>query len=159
MTGGSKSSRFTNTGATAPESFGPPLIGALLRTPWQAVQQHMLERLHEQGFSDFDASYLTVFQYPGPQGQRPSELAAHRRISKQALNHLLGQLEQRGYLSRDTDPNDGRSKRISLTPRGTRAVTVIRDAVTEMEDTWAKQLGPNRFDQLRTLLQELDPPS
>ena len=139
--------------------FGPPLIGALLRTPWQAVQQRMLERLHVQGFSDFDASYLTVFQYPGPQGQRPSELAAHQRISKQALNHLLGQLEQRGYLSRDTDPDDGRSKRITLTPRGTKAVTVIREAVTEMEDTWARQLGPNRFNQLRNLLQELNPPN
>ena len=159
MPTGNKSSRFTNTEVAEPESFGPPLIGALLRTPWQAVQQRMLERLHAQGFDDFDASYLTVFQYPGPQGQRPSELAAQRRISKQALNHLLRQLEQRGYLRRDTDPEDGRSKRISLTPRGTKAVIAIREAVTEMEATWAQQLGPKRFNQLRTLLQELNQPT
>ncbi len=156
MPNGNKSSRFTNS--APPDSFGPPLIGALLRTPWQAVQQRMLERLHEQGFDDFDPSYLTVFQYPGPHGRRPSELAASRRVSKQALNHLLGQLEQRGYLSRETDPDDGRSKRIALTPRGTKAVIVIREAVTEMEEIWAKQLGPDRFDQLRTLLRELNPP-
>jgi DNA-binding MarR family transcriptional regulator len=145
------SSRFT----TSPESFGPPLIGALLRMPWEAVQERMLERLHQQGFTDFDASYLTVFQYPGPQGARPSELAARLRVSKQALNHLLGQLEQRGYLQRRADPEDGRSKRIALTSRGTKAVTVIREAVAEMEDNWAEQLGPKRFDQLRTLLHDL----
>jgi DNA-binding MarR family transcriptional regulator len=72
------------------------------------------------------------------------------------LNHLLGQLEQRGYLSRDADPEDGRSKRISLTPRGAKAGRVIREAVAEMEETWTQQLGPKRFGQLRTLLRDLN---
>ena len=153
-----KSSRFTNS-AAAPESFGPPLIGALLRMPWEAVQEHMLARLHAEGFTDFDPSYLTVFRYPGPHGERPSELATRRRVSKQALNHLLGQLERRGYLERDADPQDGRSKRISLTPRGVEAVAVIRRAVAEVEDRWARQLGRKRFEQLRTLLLELNEPA
>jgi DNA-binding MarR family transcriptional regulator len=132
------------------------LIGALLRMPWDAVQERMLERLHQQGCADFDASYLTVFQYPGPQGQRPSELAARLRMSKQALNHLLGQLEQRGYLRRDADPDDGRSKRITVTSRGATAITIIREAVAEMEESWAQQLGPKRFNQLRLLLRDLN---
>ena len=103
----------------------------------------MLERLHERGFADFDAAYLIVFQYPGPQGERPSELAARLRISKQALNHLLGQLERLGYLTREPDPDDLRSKRIALTSRGTSAVHVIREAVAETEAAWAEQLGPS----------------
>jgi DNA-binding MarR family transcriptional regulator len=139
----------------SPEPFGPPMIGALLRFPWEAVQEHMLERLHANGFDDFDASYLIVAQYPGPQGERPSDLAARLRISKQALNHLLGQLEHLGYLTRQPDPDDKRSKRIALTPRGTKAVTTIRQAVAEIEDTWTRQLGPKRFNQLRTLLHDL----
>jgi DNA-binding MarR family transcriptional regulator len=159
MAAENKSSRFTKPPEDVPESFGPPLIGALLRVPWEAVQEHMLAQLHAEGFTDFDRSYLTVFSYPGPHGERPSELAARRRVSKQALNHLLGQLEQRGYLSRDADPEDGRSKRISLTPRGVEAVAVIRRAVAEVEDRWARRLGPKRFDQLRTLLSELDEPA
>ena len=135
------------------------MIGALLRVPWEAVQEHMLQRLHENGFSDFDASYLIVVQYPGPQGERPSDLAARLRMSKQALNHLLGQLEHRGYLERLPDPEDKRSKRIALTPRGTRAGIVIRQAVGEMEEAWKQQLGPKRFAQLRALLQELNQPA
>jgi DNA-binding MarR family transcriptional regulator len=152
------SNLFTTTEADGSESFGPPLIGALLRLPWEAVQEHMLARLHAEGFADFDASYLTVFRYPSPHGERPSELAARRRVSKQALNHLLGQLEQRGYLERVADPDDGRSKRIRLTPRGVDAVAVIRQAVAEVEDRWAKRLGRKRFSQLRRLLQELNEP-
>jgi len=149
MAASNPSSDFTTAAA-------PPLIGALLRMPWEAVQERMLEHLHDRGFADFDASYLIVFQYPGPEGERPSELAARLRMSKQALNHLLGRLESRGYLERRADSDDGRSKRIALTSRGTKAVAVIREAVAEMEATWARQLGPGRFDQLRGLLHDLN---
>jgi DNA-binding MarR family transcriptional regulator len=156
MTAGDPSSPFTNS---AEQPFGPPLIGALLRVPWEAVQRHMLERLHERGFDDLDAAHLNVFQYPGPQGARPSELAGRLRISKQALNYLLGQLERLDYLERRPDPDDLRSKRLALTPRGTAAVRVIRDAVAEIESAWAQQLGPQRFAQLRGLLLDLNQPA
>jgi DNA-binding MarR family transcriptional regulator len=150
-----KSSRFTNSGAQ-PRSFGPPLIGALLRLPWQAVQRHMLERLHAAGFDDLDPAHLVVFGYPGPQGARPTELAARLGISKQALNHLLGALERRGYVERRADDGDLRARRVELTGRGTSAVHVIRDAVEELERAWARKLGPERFAQLRTILLELN---
>jgi DNA-binding MarR family transcriptional regulator len=157
MTPSDPSSPFTNV-AAATEPFGPPLIGALLRMPWDAVQRHMLERLHDRGFDDLDAAHLIVFQYPGPQGARPSELAGQLRISKQALNYLLGQLERLDYLERRPDPDDLRSKRLALTPRGTSAINVIRDAVAELETAWAQRLGPQRFAQLRGLLLELNQP-
>ena len=153
MTTIDKSSRFTKGAA---EPFGPPLIGALLRTPWESVQRHMLARLQEHGFDDLDAAHLTVFNYPGPQGARPSELAGRLHISKQALNYLLGALERLDYLERQPDPDDQRSKRIALTQRGTSAIAVIREAVAETETAWAQQLGPKRFAQLRTLLLDLN---
>jgi DNA-binding MarR family transcriptional regulator len=138
------------------EAFGPPLIGALLRRPWETVQRHMLDRLHERGFTDLEPAHLNVFQYPGPQGAKPSELAARLRISKQALNYLLGQLERLGYIERKLDADDRRSKRIALTPRAVSAIGVIRDAVDEVETMWANKLGSRRFAQLRDLLLELD---
>ena len=116
----------------------------------------MLDRLHEHGFADLEAAHLNVFQYPGPQGSTPSELAARLRISKQALNYLLGQLERRGYLRREPDPDDLRSKRIALTERGYATVPVIRQAVAEIETAWTERLGPERFAELRELLVALN---
>ena len=142
--------------AAAGQPVGPPLIGALLRIPWEAVQRHMLERLHERGFGDLDAAHLNVFQYPGPQGARPTELAGRLRASKQAVNYLLGELERLGYLERRPDPDDLRSKRVALTDRGVAAVGVIREAVDELEITWARELGQDRFAELRGLLLELN---
>ena len=149
------SSPFTKR-ALREQPFGPPLMGALLRIPWEAMQRRMLERLHERGFDDLDAAHLSVFQYPGPQGARPSDLAARLRVSKQAVNYLLGELERLGYLERRADPDDLRSKRIALTPRGTSAINVIREAVVDLETVWAQQLGAKRFAQLRGLLLELN---
>jgi DNA-binding MarR family transcriptional regulator len=152
------SSPFTN-GAADDRPFGPPLIGALLRVPWEAVQRHMLKRLHEHGFDDLEAAHLNVFQYPGPQGARPTELAARLRITKQALNYLLGQLERLDYLDRRPDPDDLRSKRIALSERGAAAIGVIREAVGEVEADWTRRLGSARFGELRRLLLELSDPA
>src|SRR5581483_1953815 len=148
-----KSSRFTST---LESPHGPPMIGALLRMPVDAVHQRMFERLHERGFTDIDPAHLIVFQWPGPDDARPSELAARLQISKQALNYLLGQLEQLGYLERRPDPHDQRGRRISVTKRGRAAIRVIRAAVDEVETAWAEQLGAERFAQLKTLLLTLN---
>ncbi len=133
----------------------PPLIGALLRMPFETVRERMLAGLHERGFSDVIAAHLDVFQYPGPENQRPSDLAKQARMTKQALNYLLGQLEQLGYLTRGADTEDQRYKRVHLTARGQAAVRAIREIVLEVEADWEQQLGPRRFAQLRKLLTQL----
>ena len=146
-----KSNDFTNSPAEPP----PPLIGALLRVPYEAVREHILDRLHAAGFDDIDQSHFNALQYPGPQGRRPSEITAHARVSKQAMNYVLNQLEERGYFERRADPDDARSKRIVLTRRGEAVRRTIRDAVTELEQEWAALLGTRRFAMLKRLLREL----
>src|SRR3954469_12035376 len=137
---------------------GPPLIGALLRMPWERVLERLLEGLRERGFTDLGAAHLTALQWPGPDDLRPSELAARSRMSKQALNYLLGQLERLGYLQRRDDPRDQRFKRIVLTGRGRRAAQAMRDIVRNVEREWEHELGTQRFAQLRLLLTDLNEP-
>jgi DNA-binding MarR family transcriptional regulator len=135
---------------------GPPLIGALLRMPWETLVERMLTGLHERGFTDLGAPHLTVLQWPGPDDLRPSELATRTRMSKQALNYLLGQLERNGYLQRRDDPRDQRFKRIALTRRGQRAARAMRDIVHEVEAEWQQQLGPHRLAEQRALHTDLN---
>ncbi len=69
------------------------MIGALMRLPWEAVTQRLLLALREHGFDDIDGPQLSVLLWPGPDGLRPSDLAARMRVTKQALNYLLRDLE------------------------------------------------------------------
>ena len=144
------SSRFTQSTETS--AVGPPLMGALLRMALETVRRRMLENLHVHGFEDLDTPHLNVLQYPGPDGMRPSDLATRLRISKQALNYLLGELERMGYLERVADPDDQRSRRIRLTERGQAIIPIIRDAVRSTEREWAAHIGDNRLEELRGLL-------
>jgi DNA-binding MarR family transcriptional regulator len=141
----------------APEyPLGPPLIGALLRIPADAIRARILIDLHKAGFTDLVPAHLAILRYPGPHNRRPSELAAEARMTKQAMNYLLGQMQELGYLTRDGDPEDQRSKRVHLTARGHAAARAIRESVAEIEADLEHALGPAQFDQLRQLLIQLN---
>ena len=131
----------------------PPLIGALLRTPWEVVRERLLAGLHERGFDDLAAAHLNVLQYPGPDGARPSELAVRMRASRQAVNYLLGQMEEMDYVERR---GEAASRTVHLTARGERAVRAAREIVTGVEREWAERLGPEEFARLRELLGRLN---
>jgi DNA-binding MarR family transcriptional regulator len=131
---------------------GGPLIGALLRMPLDAVRQRMLGDLHAAGFTDLVPAHSAVLRYPGPQGRRPSDVAAEAGMSRQAMNYLLGELEQLGYLDRRDDPDDRRSRRIVLTERGYQARRIMRESVAGIEADLERELGRDELTQLRRLL-------
>jgi DNA-binding MarR family transcriptional regulator len=135
--------------------FGSQLVGSLLRVPWETLRKRQLEGLHARGFDDLHPAHLTVFQWPGPADIRPLDLAARTRMSKQAMNHLLGQLEKLGYLMRRVDAADQRYTRVDVTPRGEAAIRAIRAIILEVEAEWEQKLGRTHFTQLKRLLAEL----
>ena len=133
-----------------------PLLGALIRMPLDAIQRRMLDDLHQAGFADLVNAHSAVLRYPGPEGRRPSELAAEAGMSRQAMNYLLGELEQMGYLVRRRDPLDRRSRRIELTRRGRDARQTMRTTVSTIEDELGRDLRPARLALLKELLAELN---
>jgi DNA-binding MarR family transcriptional regulator len=144
------------TSAPVTSTLGPPLIGALMRMPVDLVRARMLAALHVHGFTDVVPAHLVLLRWPGPQGRRPSEIAAQTEMSKQAVNYLLGQLEALGYLERRPDPGDQRSRRVELTPRGEEVAQVMRAEVAKIEAEWSARLGRDDFALLKDLLTRLN---
>lgn len=128
---------------------GTPPMTLLLRRPAQVVRHHLLAGLREDGFDDILPAHLGVFQHPGPDGVRPGVLAARNQASKQAMNHLLHQLESAGYLVRRPHATDRRIRVVRLTDRGWRALEVIRRVAVELEQRWADALGEELYRSVR----------
>jgi len=109
---------------------------------------HGRERLLQEG--------LSFFQHPGPDGLRPGVLAVRTSASKQAMNHLLHQLEEGGYITRESHPDDRRTRVVRLTDRGWAAIGVIRETMARLEQHWAEELGPELYAGLAHALLRLE---
>lgn len=131
-----------------------PYIGALLRLAHQVARARLLQALAERGLADINQAYFSLFQYPSIDGMRPSEVARRLGISKQALNHLLGQVEKLGYLERRCEGAE-RHVVVRLTARGWRVIETNIAAVRRLEADWQRQLGKQRFASLKEALKEL----
>jgi DNA-binding MarR family transcriptional regulator len=119
-------------------------MGALMRLATQRVRRQMIDAVRIAGFDDLQDAHLSVFQYPGPDGLRPSDLARRLQMTRQATNHLIAQLETLGYLERRADQDEER-RRIRLTNRGERLVTAIKASVRRIEAEWERAVGAARF--------------
>jgi len=127
----------------------------MMRLLWQEARDRIHVAFAEGGYGDVRAEHLAVLQHPGPDGQRPSTLAARAGMSRQAINHLLSHLERAGYLDRHTDPAGGNARLVWLTQRGHALMDHIQAVAATIEAEWAQDIGAGRLEELRSTLTEL----
>jgi DNA-binding MarR family transcriptional regulator len=139
---------------SSPGPASRPPIAPMMRVLWQEVRDRIHIAFAEEGH-DLRAEHLAVLQYPGPDGQRPSALAARSGMSRQAINHLVSHLERAGYLERYTDPADQSSRLIRLTDAGRRLYERVEAVAATIEAEWAEQVGSQRLEELRATLSDL----
>jgi DNA-binding MarR family transcriptional regulator len=137
----------------APRRRSPPLIAALLRLAWQQVRRQMAADLAAAGFAELQDAHLSVFQYPGPDGLRPVDLARQIRMSRQATNYLVAQLEEFGYVERRSER--GERRRVYLTTRGRRVRDAIQRSVRRFETRAARAVGRRRFESFVEVLRTM----
>jgi DNA-binding MarR family transcriptional regulator len=133
-----------------------PLLTTLVRRLHLAIRRRLLAELQAAGHPDLTAAHMYVFQTPGPDGVRPTELAARTNMTKQAMNHLLAGLEGGGYLERVPAPTDGRGTVLRLTDRGRDVERIMLEGSSRIERDWATLLGRNRVEELRKAIRVLD---
>ncbi|WP_206020456.1 MarR family winged helix-turn-helix transcriptional regulator [Rhodovarius crocodyli] len=129
----------------------PPYVGALLRMGWQRVRDRVDAAIARAGFTDLQGAQLSVFSYPLPEAGRPADLARRLSISRQAMNHLLGQMEAQGYLERRIK-GPGPRRLVYLTPRGEAVAAVIFACLQEIQAEWAAEVGEERFRDFIAML-------
>ena len=136
-------------------STDKPLLATLTRHIHLTIRRRVHADVQAAGFDDLTPAHLYVFQLPGPDGVRPTELAARMNMTKQATNHLLSGLEARGYIERVAAPEDGRGKVLRMTARGREVARVMQDSSMRMEDEWSRRLGGRALERLRQELVDL----
>lgn len=132
----------------------PPYVGAMLRVVSNWVRDEVYAGVLRGGH-DLNPAHLAMFRYPGLDGTRPSQLAAELQVTKQAVNQLVGHLEERGYITREVDPADGRGRIIRLTGRGRDVEATVHEQARAAEGRIAETLGASGFARFHRELERL----
>ena len=133
-----------------------PLVSSLVRRLHLHIRKRGFDDVRAAGHTELTAAHLYVFQSPGPDGLRPTDLAAQNNMTKQAMNHLLAGLERNGYIERVPAETDGRSKVLRVTERGRDVERIMWTDAARLEAAWSAAVGQKRLDQVRKTLLDLN---
>lgn len=134
-----------------------PRLGALLRLASQVMNDQFTRWIAASGFEGVQPAHSAAIQplWDMPMGARVTALARESRITKQSMSALVSDLEAAGYVERVEDPDDARAGRVRLTSRGRAYGRAVRAFARRVEADWARRVGAQRIEALRSTLEEL----
>ncbi|MCC2317906.1 MarR family winged helix-turn-helix transcriptional regulator [Cellulomonas chengniuliangii] len=126
------------------------LLGAYRRLVDDAVAE-----LAARGYPDVRPSHDFAMRAILAGADNASELGRRLSVSKQAAAKTIATLLERGYIARETDPQDARRKRIEVTPLGLEVMSVGESIFDDLRRGWADQIGSRELVALEARLTEL----
>jgi DNA-binding MarR family transcriptional regulator len=142
---------MSSTAQTAP----PLAVGSTLRSAWTELIDEVFEDLLAAGFDDLRPVHRPILRDVLTSNLRPSELGARLGLSKQAANDLVREFETKGYITLESDPDDGRAKRIVATQRGRQASETAQASSNAVGHRWAELVGKDRYAVFEEVLSEI----
>ena len=121
-----------------PAELDLPTLAALAGS---AVNQHLLRRLHEDGYAGVRTSHGYVIQNLIDETPTVGELAARLGVTQQAVSKTVVEMESLGLVARVADPADNRVRRVTLAARGEALLAAGRAARAELERTVTSDVG------------------
>jgi len=129
-------------------------LALLLLGGFRSLAEAATEQLAKRGFEDFRPAHDFAMRAIASGADNASELGRKLSVSKQAAAKTIALLEQRGYVERDLDAEDGRRKRLQLTPRGLKVLRMGEKIFNDLRSQWAEQIGIDRLEMVEAVLTE-----
>jgi len=111
-------------------------------------------RLEERGF-DVRPSFAFVLLASRERPLTINDVAELLGITKQAASKLADAMEANHYLARKPHPDDARAKLLHIAPRGSRVLEAAEDVYRDIESEWARIIGRQRLEALKSDLAEV----
>ncbi len=106
------------------------------------------------GLTEQQWRVLRVVQESGPID--PTQIADKACLLLPSLTRILQKLEEKQLISRERDRQDRRRQVVRITTGGARVIADNIDASLELMNRTRAKMGPERYEALLDLLNELD---
>lgn len=143
---------FFRTQEERPRNFAREL-GRSITCLYRSRSKFLGERLREYGFSG--AMYMMVLYVDRHPGATQDSIATHMYIDKSNVARRIKQLEELGYVRRETDLSDRRQNNLYLTDRGKELVPLIRSYLSQWGQEITADLTREERDTLLALLAKM----
>lgn len=126
------------------------LLGSYRRLVDAAVQE-----LAARGFEDVRPSHDFAMRAIDSGAGSASELGRRMSVTKQAAARTISVLLERGWIAREDDPDDGRRKRLHVTPLGREVMSTGETVFDELRQAWEREIGRQELATLEEQLSRL----
>lgn len=133
---------------------GANLVLLLLGGYRQLIDSAVAE-LADRGFDDFRPVHDFAMRAIASGADNASEVGRRLSVSKQAAAKTIAVLVERGFVTRDADPDDARRKRLEVTPLGHEAMKQGEAIFDQLREQWADRLGQDELERLESGLTTL----
>jgi DNA-binding MarR family transcriptional regulator len=130
-------------------------FGILLGLAYQRFKTELELSLATHGYDDIRSAYGYVFRALADGSLKLGELARRLDITDQGMLKIVQEMEGRGYVVREPDPDDGRANRVALAKRGRAALATARRFHASFERQLGATLGTAETAKFRALLERL----
>jgi DNA-binding MarR family transcriptional regulator len=131
---------------------------AILPALFERALHQLREGLHELSTTRFPGlrtRHYRLLSFIPDGGIRPARMVELSGLSKQALFQALAPLEAGHYVDVTPDPDDRRARVVRLSDRGHEVISALQETQARYEQTWAAEVGPERWATTREVLVRL----
>lgn len=121
----------------------------------RVVADRLGEAVARAGIEDMRPPFGFVIRALSDQERTLTELAGLLGVTKQAAIKVVDEMETRGFLTRNADPDDRRVKVLRLTPKAEKVRSAALAASHELERALRAEVGDGAVDELRRALETL----
>lgn len=119
------------------------------------LRRHLTEDLRALGYEDLRPAFGPLLSHVWERGLPQTSIAEALGVSVQAASQTVTAAEQAGYVTRMPNPDDGRSKLVTITESGRRLVGHGGEAIGGRSARYAEYVGARRLARLEAALLRL----
>lgn len=112
------------------------------------LDESLQNLLEQDGWSRASHTQTMIILAVGEGINRPSELARHLGISRQAIHQVINELTRKGLVTLEDDPDDRRSKVVRFSPKAVKIRQSAIKAVNAIEREVENRLGRKVYQGL-----------
>jgi DNA-binding MarR family transcriptional regulator len=130
-------------------------LALLLLGGFRTLVDAATAELARRGYEDVRPVHDFAMRAIAAGADSASELGRRLSISKQSAAKTIAVLQERGYVARETDPRDGRRKRLQVTALGFDVLRTGEAIFDELRVQWEQQIGASELETFETHLAAL----